>query len=53
MSRSNKSLSHVVKFDDLLLWKLGLDVALEEHNVQSVNDGTCLMPPEVYSKATL
>ncbi|XP_046647798.1 uncharacterized protein LOC124337828 [Daphnia pulicaria] len=49
MACSNRSLSHVVKFDgsNLLLWNLGLDVALEEHDVQSVTDGTCLMPPEM------
>ncbi|EFX78741.1 hypothetical protein DAPPUDRAFT_245833 [Daphnia pulex] len=49
MACSNRSLSHVVKFDgsNLPLWKLGLDVALEEHDVQSVTDGTCLMPPEL------
>lgn len=50
MSCSSKSLSHVVKFDgtNLPLWKLGLDVALEEHDVQSVTYGTCAIPAEVY-----
>ena len=50
MSCSSKSLNHVVKFDgtNLPLWKLGLDVALEEHDVQSVTDGTCAIPAEVY-----
>lgn len=49
MSCSSKSLAHVVKFDgsNLPLWRLGLDVALEEHEVQSVTDGTCAFPPEV------
>ncbi len=49
MSCSSKSLAHVVKFDgsNLPLWRLGLDVALEEHDVQSVTDGTCACPPEV------
>jgi len=49
MSCASKSLTHVVKFDgsNLPLWRLGLDVALEEHDVQSVTDGTCVCPPEV------
>ena len=29
------------------LWKLGLDVALEENDATSLVDGTFLMPPEV------
>ena len=47
MSCASKSLTHVVKFDgsNLPLWRLGLDVALEEHDVQSVTDGTCVCPP--------
>jgi hypothetical protein len=49
MACANKSLAHVVKFDgsNLPLWRLGLDVALEEHDVQSVTDGTLHCPPEV------
>lgn len=49
MACANKSLAHVVKFDgsNLPLWRLGLDVALEEHDVQSVTDGTLQCPPEV------
>ena len=49
MDCANKSLAHVVKFDgsNLPLWRLGLDVALEEHDVQSVTDGTLHCPPEV------
>ncbi|XP_045034632.1 uncharacterized protein LOC123475695 [Daphnia magna] len=49
MACANKSLAHVVKFDgsNLPLWRLGLDVALEEHDVQSVTDGTLLCPPEI------
>jgi len=57
MSCASKSLTHVVKFDgsNLPLWRLGLDVALEEHDVQSVTDGTCVCPPEVilFIKSTL
>ncbi len=49
MACANKSLAHVIKFygSNLPLWRLGLDVALEEHDVQSVTDGTLLCPPEV------
>ena len=41
--------NHVVEFDgtNLPLWKLGLDVALEENDVQSLIDGTSQIPPEV------
>ena len=57
MSCASKSLTHVVKFDgsNLPLWRLGLDVALEEHDVQSITDGTCICPPEVilFIKSTL
>ena len=46
---SKSSLDHVIPFDgtNLPLWKLGLDVALEENDVTSLVDGTFLMPPEV------
>jgi hypothetical protein len=47
---SKSSLDHVIPFDgtNLPLWKLGLDVALEENDVTSLVDGTSSMPPEVY-----
>jgi hypothetical protein len=52
MACSNRSLSHVVKFDvsNLPLWKLGLDVAQEEHDVQSVTDGTCRVGNRYFEK---
>ncbi len=47
---SKSSLDHVIPFDgtNLPLWKLGLDVALEENDVCSLVDGTYSMPPEVH-----
>ncbi len=47
---SKSSLDHVIPFDgtNLPLWKLGLDVALEENDVTSIVDGTFLMPSEVH-----
>ena len=42
---SKKSLDHVIPFDgtNLPLWKLGLDVALEENHATSIVDGTFLL----------
>ena len=48
---SNKSVNHVITFDgtNLPLWRLGLNVALEEAGVQFVTDGTDTIPPEVHT----
>ena len=48
---SNKSVNHVITFDgtNLPLWRLGLNVALEEAGVQFETDGTDTIPPEVHT----
>jgi hypothetical protein len=48
---SNKSVNHVITFDgtNLPLWRLGLNVALEEAGVQFVTDGTDPVPSEVHT----
>ncbi|EFX77338.1 hypothetical protein DAPPUDRAFT_321593 [Daphnia pulex] len=45
---SNLSVNHVITFDgtNLPLWRLGLNVALEEAGVQFVTDGTDPVPSE-------
>jgi hypothetical protein len=42
-------MSHVITFDgtNFPLWKLGLNVALEEHETQFVVDGSEPIPTEV------
>lgn len=47
---SNRRVSHVITFDgtNLPLWRLGLNVALEEAGVQFVTDGTEPISSEVH-----
>jgi len=46
-------MSHVITFDgtNFPLWKLGLNVALEEHETQFVVDGSEPIPTEVHDSS--